>query len=193
MKGRHPIRCRKQGQHMKQDANRICILLAEDDQAIRDTMAMVLESEGFEIHTAVDGQDALGQIAAAKTLPDLIITDLMMPNVTGWELVDVVHKLNRTRAIPVIVYSAVAHYAQNNSVLEGCYFVRKPVELDTLFNTIKQALSHQASVDRVDSIKGRDRIEYNNESAKGCKENGKVKTMGTLQAVRSLSRGGRFA
>jgi CheY-like chemotaxis protein len=133
---------------MKRDANKICVLLAEDDAAIRETMGMVLESEGFEVHTAIDGQDALGQIAAAKVLPDLLITDLMMPNVTGWELVDVIKKLNRTKNIPIIVYSAISHYAAGNPVLRGCYFERKPVELDHLMTTIKTALGGPARDER---------------------------------------------
>lgn len=132
---------------MKKDGNKICVLLVEDDRAIRETMWMVLESEpNFEVHAAEDGKMALAMLADAKlrheTLPDLIITDLMMPNVTGWELVDAIRKVNGgLDHIPVIVYSGVAHYNADNKVLQGCLFLRKPVELDLLFNTIKRALS----------------------------------------------------
>jgi CheY-like chemotaxis protein len=125
---------------MKRDGNKICILLVEDDRAIRETMWMVLESEPeFEVHAAEDGKQALRMISNARVLPDLVITDLMMPNVTGWELVDALRKLERTHHLPIIVYSGVAHYSRDNKVLEGCYFLRKPVELDQLFKTIKKA------------------------------------------------------
>ncbi len=137
---------------MKQDANKICVLLAEDDEAIRQTMAMILEAEGFEVHAAEDGQQALAMIAQAKVLPDLLITDLMMPNVTGWELVEIVHKLNKTRSIPIIVYSAVAHYNDGNEVLKGCYFERKPMEINHFLDTIKEALSKQAKDLRTTSL-----------------------------------------
>jgi CheY-like chemotaxis protein len=127
---------------MKRDGNKICVLLVEDDRAIRETMWMVLESEpNFEVHAAVDGKQALDMLAAAHVYPDLIITDLMMPNVTGWELVDAVKTANGLKHIPIIVYSGVAHYNKDNKALQGCLFLRKPVELDILFSTIKQALS----------------------------------------------------
>jgi CheY-like chemotaxis protein len=133
----------KQGCLMKKNPNKVCILLVEDDESIRLTMQMVLESEpDFEVHTAEDGKVALTMVAASKVLPDIIITDLMMPNVTGWELVDTIRRLERTHAIPIIVYSGVAHYAQGNPYLEGCYFIRKPVELDTLFSAIRTALGN---------------------------------------------------
>lgn len=131
---------------MKKNPNKVCVLLVEDDFSIRETMAMVLESMDFEVHTAEDGKDALTQIANSKVLPDLIITDLMMPNVTGWELVDTVRKLERTSKLPIIVYSAVAHYASGNNVLKGCYFLRKPVELDILESTIAKALGEGPQV-----------------------------------------------
>lgn len=128
---------------MKRDPNKICVLLVEDDTSIRETMSMVLETLDLEVHAAEDGKVALEMIGKAKTLPDLIITDMMMPNITGWELVDTVRKLERTHAIPIIVYSAVAHYVANNDrILGGCYFLRKPVELDILEATIKKALSN---------------------------------------------------
>jgi CheY-like chemotaxis protein len=127
---------------MKRDANKICVLLVEDDRAIRETMWMVLESEPeFEVHAAVDGKQALDMLSAAQVYPDLIITDLMMPHVTGWELVDAVKKANGLKHIPIIVYSGVAHYNADNKILQGCLFLRKPVELDLLFSTIKKALS----------------------------------------------------
>lgn len=127
---------------MKKDGNKICVLLVEDDLDIRNTMWMVIEALGaFEVHAAEDGKQALKMIAEARILPDLIITDLMMPNVTGWELVDALRVVERTHALPIIVYSAVAHYAVENKILDGCYFLRKPVEMDLLESTIKQALS----------------------------------------------------
>lgn len=132
---------------MKRDGNKICVLLVEDDRAIRECMWMVLETEPeFEVHAAVDGKMALDMLAQSKVYPDLIITDLMMPNVTGWELVDNLKKMGNLRHIPVIVYSGVAHYNADNKQLDGCYFLRKPVELDLLFKKIKLALSHQPDV-----------------------------------------------
>ncbi len=127
--------------NMKRNANKVCVLLVEEDQAIRETMAMILESEGYEVHSAEDGEVALQMMADPRqTLPDLIITDLMMPNITGWEMVDMLRKVKRTHAQAIIVYSSVAHYAFDNKILRGCYFLRKPVEIDLLIETVKKAL-----------------------------------------------------
>src|SRR5258708_5848234 len=125
---------------MKRDPNKICILLVEDDRSIRETMWMILESNpDFEVHAAVDGKQALSMLAQSQVYPDFIITDLMMPNVTGWELVDAVRKMGNLSHIPIIVYSGVAHYNKENALLKGCTFLRKP-EIDLLFDKIKEAL-----------------------------------------------------
>lgn len=157
---------RRKGCFMKKDANKVCVLLVEDDVSIRETMWMVLESEpDFEVHAAEDGKQALKMIAEARVLPDIIITDLMMPNVTGWELVDTIRKIERTHAIPVIVYSGVAHYAAGNKHLAGCYFIRKPVELELLFKTIREALGNP----------------YNH--VEGTSANGQTESLGNAEAV----------
>jgi len=138
---------------MKTNLNRTYIMLVEDNASIREVMVMVLESMDFDVNTAKDGKEALRQLSQAHPLPDLVISDLNMPNMSGWELVDHLRKIERTRAIPIIIHSAVANYATGDNVLTGCYFLRKPVELETLEKTIKQALSQPSNPKTISKTK----------------------------------------
>ena len=74
------------------------ILVVDDEPLIRQTSAMVLASNGYEVRTAGDGFEAL--IELRQALPDLIISDLSMPNMSGFELLSVVRR--RFPEIPVI-------------------------------------------------------------------------------------------
>lgn len=78
------------------------VLLVDDEPLIRKLIAEYLVAAGCEVQTAVDGLDALAKLDAG--LPDLIISDLKMPRMSGLELLDVVHK--RFPHIPVIVVNA---------------------------------------------------------------------------------------
>lgn len=77
------------------------ILFVDDDSALRETSTLILKSFGFEVRTAEDGFHAL--IELRSVLPDLIVSDLRMPNMSGFELLSVVRK--RFPHIPVIAIS----------------------------------------------------------------------------------------
>ncbi len=77
------------------------ILVVDDEAAVRDTAKAMLATQGYEIITAVDGFDALVQLR--RSHPDLIISDLSMPNMSGFEFLSVVRK--RFPHIPVIATS----------------------------------------------------------------------------------------
>lgn len=78
------------------------ILIADDDPGVRETSARILSTAGYEVRTAVDGFDALAELR--RSLPDLIISDLRMPNMSGFELLSIVRR--RFPHIPVIAMSA---------------------------------------------------------------------------------------
>ena len=80
------------------------VLLVDDEPLIRKLISGYLVAAGYVVRTAVDGLDAIGKLRAG--LPDLIISDLNMPRMSGLELLEVVRK--RFPQIPVIVISAVA-------------------------------------------------------------------------------------
>jgi DNA-binding response OmpR family regulator len=88
------------------------VLIAEDEPMLLKMMELRLKKEGYEVLTASDGLQAIALLEAEA--PDLLVTDIMMPFVSGMELVGKV--LERTPRIPVIVLSAMG---QENVVLEA--------------------------------------------------------------------------
>ena len=78
------------------------ILIVDDEPSVRDVMATVLLDAGYSVQTAADGRIALQIIDV--TPPDLIITDVMMPHLDGWALLDHTHE--RNPSLPVILMSA---------------------------------------------------------------------------------------
>ena len=77
------------------------VLLVDDVPSIRNLLARYLEKEGFETFQAEDGIDAL--VKLRDTLPKVIVTDLQMPRMSGWEFIDVVRR--RFPAIPIVALS----------------------------------------------------------------------------------------
>ena len=104
------------------------ILVVDDHRCVRETLQFILEAEGYEVETAANGQQALDRIAAQR--PDLVLTDLQMPGMSGWELGRHVTALGL--AIPVIFMSvdpAVATLATTHGA--DAYLV-KPFEAGDL-------------------------------------------------------------
>ncbi|MCA9797799.1 MAG: response regulator transcription factor, partial [Candidatus Eremiobacteraeota bacterium] len=77
------------------------ILLADDDPMIVDPLALQLRREGFTVHIAVDGEDALAQ--ARRVTPDVVLLDIMMPKKQGWE---VCRELRAESDVPIIMLTA---------------------------------------------------------------------------------------
>src|SRR4029077_16463243 len=85
------------------------VLLVEDDLDVRDTLQDLLEGEGFDVIPAADGKQAIDYLTLNDPPgADLVILDLMMPMVSGWEVLDKMTADDRLSDIPVIVLSAMA-------------------------------------------------------------------------------------
>jgi CheY-like chemotaxis protein len=108
------------------------VLLADDDPVVRKLISRYLVAAGYVIRTAVDGLDALGKLRAG--LPDLIISDLNMPRMSGIELLEVVRK--RFPQIPVIVISAVAADEMPEQVAADAYYHKNGFGFEQLLQTI---------------------------------------------------------
>jgi two-component system response regulator CpxR len=113
------------------------VLLVEDDLDVRDTLQDLLESEGFDVIPAANGKQAI-DFMTLNDPPgaDLVILDLMMPMVSGWEVLEVMTDDPRLAAIPVIVLSAMA----GDRPLRAQGFVHKPFALETLVAAIRSCL-----------------------------------------------------
>jgi DNA-binding response OmpR family regulator len=112
------------------------LLAVDDDPAIRDLLQMSLSEEGYEVRVAKDGFDALAQMRGA--LPDLIVTDLKMPNMSGFEFLSVVRR--RFPQIPTIAISGEFHRSvEPLGVLADAFFA-KPFTPEDLFAKVRELL-----------------------------------------------------
>jgi CheY-like chemotaxis protein len=117
------------------------VMAVDDDPVIRGLLEVNLEMEGHDVVTAVDGRDALDKVRADA--PDLILLDVMMPNVNGWEAVAALKDDPATRSIPVILLSARAaeddrRKGEEIGVEEYVTKPFDPIELMDLVNRLLQ-------------------------------------------------------
>jgi CheY-like chemotaxis protein len=110
------------------------ILIIEDDPNIRDVMIMALQFEGYETSSASNGKEGLEALEVGLR-PNLILLDLMMPVMSGWEFIDNFKHLEKFNNIPVVVVSAFSEKAKS---VECTSFVPKPVDLDTLLEYVRR-------------------------------------------------------
>ncbi len=115
------------------------ILIVEDVEYNRDLLVQLLEDE-YEILTAADG--AAGIEAAARERPDLILMDLSLPGVDGWEATRRLKARSATEAIPVIALTAHAMQGDEERARAcGCDdYLTKPIDEDQLFATLARLL-----------------------------------------------------
>jgi CheY-like chemotaxis protein len=119
------------------------ILVVEDDIEIRDAMTMVLEGEGFAIRTARDGKEAL-EVLHEGVRPSLILLDLMMPGMNGWEFRDEQKRSDELASIPVVFVSALDPGSQRTASLDGAGFLRKPFNLSSLLAAVWRVVPSSA-------------------------------------------------
>ena len=107
------------------------ILVVEDDPDTRDALAAVLETEGYDVAKASDGQEALGQLRTSAT-PSLILLDLYMPVMNGWAFRAEQLRDPKLASIPVVVLSADSRVANRAADLGAAGWVGKPIDFDRL-------------------------------------------------------------
>jgi DNA-binding response OmpR family regulator len=122
----------------KSDGKRV--LLVDDDSEIMESMRTVLESRGYEILIARDGNQGL--MMAEKDEPDLIVLDMMMPKRSGFLVLE---KLRRTRPVPVKVIMITANEGSRHKAYAEMLgvddYIRKPFAMDRLLDSINRLLS----------------------------------------------------
>lgn len=116
------------------------ILLVEDNEMNRDMLSRRLQRRGFEVDTAVDGQEGIDKAHAGT--PDLILMDMSLPVVDGWEATRRLKADAQTQAIPVIALTAHAMAGDREKALEaGCDdYDTKPIEMPRLLEKINALL-----------------------------------------------------
>ena len=122
------------------------ILIVDDYPDALDILAIYLRSIGFRVSTAVDGAEA---IAAAESLaPDLIVLDLELPGVSGFEAARAIRRRPDTRDIPIIAATGYSHQRQLALAREAGFdrIVVKPVEPDLLVDEIEDLLDAKVAL-----------------------------------------------
>ena len=111
------------------------ILVVEDDTSIRELLVELLESESYEVDSAVNGLEAI-KLLESGNLPDLILIDLMMPIMDGYSFRTEQLKNIAWSKIPTVVMSAEANAKEKMKNFQITAFLSKPVELETILNTV---------------------------------------------------------
>jgi CheY-like chemotaxis protein len=121
------------------------ILLVEDQEMNRDMLARRLVKRGYEVSIAVDGAEGVDK--ARSESPDLILMDMSLPVMDGWEAIRTLKADEATQAIPVIALTAHAMSTDREKALEaGCdAYETKPVELPRLLGTMEKLLAGQVA------------------------------------------------
>ena len=121
----------------------IKILLVEDNEMNRDMLSRRLERKGFEIIIAVDGQQGIDY--AQSQSPDLILMDMSLPIIDGWNATMKLKSEEQTKTIPVIGLSAHAMSGDREKAIEaGCNdYDTKPVDIKRLLEKIEQQLTEK--------------------------------------------------
>jgi CheY-like chemotaxis protein len=113
------------------------ILIVEDDLDIRSTVSDVLEDEGYLVASAANGREALEYLRRGAT-PALILLDLMMPVMNGWQFRSEQQRDPRLSAIPVLVLSADNNVREKAEALGAAGYIQKPLHLDQLLTAIER-------------------------------------------------------
>ncbi len=114
------------------------MLVVDDDEVIRQLIAVNLTLEGFDVATAIDGQDCLDQVQAIA--PDVITLDVMMPRLDGWETAVQLRKARETAHIKVVLITA---RAQEDDVARGANvgadaYLTKPFDPGEMIRVVRE-------------------------------------------------------
>jgi len=113
------------------------ILVIEDDAATREALAMILRGDGFTVTGAANGQEALGLLRSGLK-PDLILLDLMMPIMDGWQFRREQVRDDALAAVPVVILSADGNVQLKAASLHAVDFLQKPVDAEHLLDVIRR-------------------------------------------------------
>lgn len=122
------------------------IMLVEDDKSLREIYGVRLLAEGYDIISAGDGEEALAM--AIKERPDLIISDVMMPKISGFDMLDILRSTTETKDIRVIMMTALSSEEQKNrgqSLGADRYLVKSQVGIEDVVQVVHEVLGDKVA------------------------------------------------
>jgi CheY-like chemotaxis protein len=115
------------------------ILIVEDNTDTRELLHFYFTNAGFTVMTAIDGR--AGIYMASSELPDIILTDLSMPNMSGLEMMKHLRSQTETANIPILVFTAFGNGATQEAIEAGANQVfNKPFDFDALIDVVQDLL-----------------------------------------------------
>ena len=108
------------------------ILIVDDEEGIRESLAELFVDEGYEVVTAATGPDALASLAPDRRLPCVVILDLILPGIDGTEVYARMKEDPRLAGVPVIISTSDPGRAPAGSLI-----MRKPLDIDRLIETVR--------------------------------------------------------
>lgn len=115
------------------------VLLVDDDLDLREAAAEALEDAGYRVVRADDGRRALDEMTRGGLRPDLILLDMMMPNLDGWGFRVAQKQVPDIAGIPVVALTAYALTEDERNQLDAAAILRKPVALEELMRAVESA------------------------------------------------------
>jgi CheY-like chemotaxis protein len=112
------------------------VLLVDDERCLLEAMSYLLAEEGYQVIPAFNGREALDLMRTIR--PDVVVSDVMMPVMDGWKLVEAMRQSPHTHDIPVILMTAAT--GQNRGSDSGVPVLRKPFGMDILLTEIRRVL-----------------------------------------------------
>lgn len=116
------------------------ILVVEDDHDISEAIESIISDENIKIKCVFNGNEALDFLNTTNELPSLILLDLMMPKMNGYQFREAQLADPRFAYIPVIIFTASGHY-ENLDKLQFQDLLKKPLDLEILVTTVKKYLN----------------------------------------------------
>ena len=119
------------------------VLIIEDEKLIIVSTQMVLEAAGFCVESAVNGEEGIQKAKSAR--PDLVLLDIMMPGIDGWETLTRLKRDSATAGIPVVIFTAREHSRghQKSTEMGAADYFRKPFEPDELIELVEKHVSQR--------------------------------------------------
>jgi CheY-like chemotaxis protein len=115
------------------------VLVADDDVDLRETLRGVLEEEGYAVDTAGNGREAMGRLLGRRP-PRVLVLDLMMPVMDGWQILDELAKNDALSRMPVVIISAGSPRLDQVRAPRVYEFMRKPLDFNRLLTTIDRSM-----------------------------------------------------
>lgn len=117
------------------------VMVVEDDDNLREIYSIRITAEGYEVVSARDGEEALA--VAVREKPDLILSDVMMPKISGFDMLDILRSTPETAAIKVVMMTALSSEDQRQRgerLGANRYLVKSQVGIEDVINTIHEVL-----------------------------------------------------